>query len=75
MIDLCTRLLLLCSRGFSEKTAGLLGVPDVVGNALGGFIGDALEKANREGAGRRRRPHGNICNTEAEAHMQGLSEP
>ncbi len=45
-------------KGHFGKAAGVLGVPDVVGNALGGFIGDALENANRKGAGRRRRPHG-----------------
>ena len=45
-------------KGLFGKAAGILGVPSEVGNALGGFIGDTLEKANREGAGRRRRPHG-----------------
>ena len=45
-------------KGLFGKAAGVLGVPSEVGNALGGFIGDTLEKANREGAGRRRRPHG-----------------
>ncbi len=44
-------------KGLFGKTAGLLRVPDVVGNELGGFIGDTLDKADREGAGRTRRPH------------------
>ena len=44
--------------GLFGKAAGVLGVPSEVGNALGGFIGDTLEETNREGAGRRRRPHG-----------------
>jgi hypothetical protein len=45
-------------KGLFGKAAGVLGVPSEVGNALGGFIGEALDKANQEGAGRRRRPHG-----------------
>ncbi len=45
-------------KGLFGKAAGVLGVPSEVGNALRGFIGDALDKANQEGAGRRRRPHG-----------------
>ena len=44
-------------KGLFGKAAGILGVPDVIGNNIGGFIGDALDKANQEGAGRRRRPH------------------
>ncbi len=37
-------------KGLFGKAAGVLAVPS--------DVGDALDKANQEGAGRRRRPHG-----------------
>ena len=45
-------------KGLFGKAADLIGIPSEVGNAIGGFIGETLDKANQEGAGRRHRPHG-----------------